>query len=405
MPYGAKAQERLARIATCSQDRNGVTRFPFTKAHHQAIAQITHWMERAGLSTSMDSAATLIGRLEGPKGAKTLLLGSHQDSVRNGGRYDGIMGIALACLALQKLKDSNIALPFAVEVLAFADEEGARFPTALMGPRALAGSFDPAVLDMCDRDGISLADALAEFGGAPQDLHSLARQPDEIIGYIETHIEQGPVLEVQDLALGIVTAICGIERNEIVFSGETGHAGTVPMKGRKDALVAAARFIAEVSDRANTANAIRATVGALSIAPDVVNAIPNSAKLTLEIRSEADKSRADFAAAMRSIAEQIAARSGTEFTMRRTYEQPAVQCAPGLTNALITAAKAEGHRPFSLPSGATHDASAMADLCPIAMLFVRCTNGLSHHPDEFASDADMGAAINTLAIALTQIEA
>ncbi|MFT6452278.1 MAG: allantoate deiminase, partial [Halocynthiibacter sp.] len=205
MPYGALAQERLAQIAECSKDHIGVTRFPFTDEHRRANAQITNWMERAGLTVRMDSSATLIGRLEGPMGAKTLLLGSHQDSVRNGGRYDGIMGIALACLALEKLKDCEIELPFSVEVLAFADEEGARFPTALMGPRALAGTFDPETLAMQDRDGVSLSKALKSFGGAPDTIADQRRQPDDIIGYIETHIEQGPVLETHDLALGVVS--------------------------------------------------------------------------------------------------------------------------------------------------------------------------------------------------------
>lgn len=397
MNFGAIAQTRLTEIAKCSQTGGGVTRLPFTPEHKAALNHITNWMTAAGLNLHMDAASTLIGRHEGPEGSKTLLIGSHQDSVPNGGRYDGIMGVVLACLALEKLKREGAKLGCSVEVLAFADEEGVRFPTALLGPRALAGTYDEFSLNLEDSEGVALGAALADFGGEPTRLDSLARAPSEVFGYLEAHIEQGPVLERQDAALGVVTGICGIERNSVRFVGETGHAGTVPMADRRDALVAASRFIIATSDLARETHTIRATVGSLLVHPNAVNAIPDTTAFSLEIRSVSDEARRSFAKHMHAFGAQIAQDSGLIFEMKKTYEQPAVACDLGLSDALAKAVQQSGQRLIKLPSGATHDASAMSDLCPIAMLFVRCKNGLSHHPDEYASAADMGAAVDTIA--------
>ncbi|HEV8036430.1 M20 family metallo-hydrolase [Yoonia sp.] len=397
MTFGTLAQTRLREIARCSLAGAGVTRLPFTAEHASALAHIRDWMTAAGLQVHMDAAATLVGRLEGPEGGKTLLIGSHQDSVPNGGRYDGIMGVVLACLALEKLKIDNVRLPFAVDVLAFADEEGVRFPTALLGPRTLAGTFDSAVLNLEDPEGVTVGAALAAFGADPTQLVGLARDPTDILCYLEAHIEQGPVLETRNSPLGVVTGICGIERNRIVFTGETGHAGTVPMADRRDALVAASRFIVAVSEIAKQTNSIRATVGEISVHPNAVNAIPDRAALPLEVRSTSDAARANFSAQMREIGAQIASESGLSFQMEQTYKQPAVNCDPTLAKTLASAVKQAGHPLVRLPSGATHDASAMSDLCPIAMLFVRCTRGLSHHPDEHARTEDMNAAVDAIA--------
>lgn len=397
MNWGQCAQDRLSDIAGCSVDGEGVTRFPFTPQHEAALAAISSWMSQAGLQVHMDAAGTLIGRKEGPKDAPTFLIGSHQDSVRNGGRYDGIMGVALGCLALEKLVSDGFELPFSVEILAFADEEGVRFPTALMGPRALAGTFDPAVLAMTDRDGVSLRDALAGFGGKPDRVTSLARDPAKTLGYLEVHIEQGPVLEAQDSALGLVTGICGIERNTVTFTGDTGHAGTVPMDSRRDALVAASDFISDIHDAAKKVTDLRATIGALSLHPNVVNAIPRAVELTLEIRALNDAVRDDFARLARSLGEATSDKRQVGFSMDRTYEQPAVPCNGDLIDGLAAATSAICPTAPRLPSGATHDASAMADLCPISMLFVRCKHGVSHKPEEFAASDDMDAAIHAIA--------
>lgn len=402
--WGAEAERRLIAIAACSEATEGVTRLPFTPEHAAANQEIRAWMEEAGLEVHLDAAGSLVGRKAAPAGAPTLLLGSHQDSVRNGGRYDGAMGIVLPCLALRKLAAEGVDLPFAVEVLAFADEEGVRFPTALVGSRALAGTVDSAVFAMTDRHGIRLGEALDEFGGDAARVAALVRNPADTLGFLEIHIEQGPVLEREDAPVGVVTGICGIERNAVRFSGETGHAGTVPMQGRKDALVAASRFLTTVHDAATARTDLRATVGNLELHPNVVNAIPDQADLTLEIRAPDDAERSAFAEWARDNGTRIAADSGLGFEMNRTYAQTAVPCSPTLVDTLTTAATAQTGRPgVQLSSGATHDASAMADLCPMGMVFVRCREGVSHSPREFASAADMGVAIEVLADCLRHL--
>lgn len=396
MNWGQIAQERLADIATCSLPGPGVTRFPFTSDHRDALKVIGAWMARAGLEVSLDAAGTLVGRSAGAGAA--VLIGSHQDSVRDAGRYDGIMGIALACLAIEKLRSDGVTLGYPVEVLAFADEEGVRFPTALLGPRALAGTFDWHVLDMVDAEGVPLRDAIDAFGGDASAIATLKRDPKDVRCYLEAHIEQGPVLQTRDVPVGIVTGICGIERNTVTFRGETGHAGTVPMEDRADALVAAADFISAVYDAARNVENLRATVGTCRLGPGVANGIPDRADLTLEIRTPDDAVREGFAAEMRGTAEACARHRGVRHWMERTYLQPAVPCAPGLRGLLFEAIEKTGHGgTIELPSGATHDASAMADLCDMAMLFVRCRDGVSHRPEEYASAEDMAVAIEVLA--------
>ncbi|RYH11555.1 M20 family metallo-hydrolase [Tropicimonas sp. IMCC6043] len=391
---GDRAAAMLAKAATISEPGPGVTRLPFTPEHAHANDLIAGWMQAAGLDTHRDAAGTLIGRREGATpDAPTFLLGSHQDSVRGGGAYDGIMGVLLPVLALEQLHDTP--LPFAVEVLCFADEEGVRFPTALIGPRALAGTLDPAVLDMADRSGLRLGEALEGFGD-PAAIGSIARAPGSVMGYLETHIEQGPVLEAEDLPVGIVTAIAGIERHAVTITGRAAHAGTAPMTLRKDALCAAAELVTGVERICGeTENAV-GTIGHLEVAPNVVNAVPAEVVATIELRSAEDVIRAEVASRVAEVARQATDRRGCALRMERTYQQPAKACAPELQDALEAAVAATGVRPLRLMSGATHDASAIADLCPMAMLFVRCREGVSHHPDEYAAPEDMGCAVGVL---------
>ncbi|TMV90101.1 M20 family metallo-hydrolase [Thioclava sp. BHET1] len=397
--WGAVAAKRLEIIAKASEPGPGVTRLPFGPEHEAALEIITEWMTAAGCSVTLDAAGTLIGRREGPAGAPTLLIGSHQDSVRLGGAFDGIMGVALGCLALETLGDQT--LPCSVEVLAFADEEGVRFPTALIGPRALAGTLDRGVFAMQDKAGVSLGAALTSFGGDPEGTVALARDPAQIAGYLELHIEQGPVLEAADKPLGVVTAISGIERHRVTITGEAGHAGTVPMEMRHDALLAASDLVRGVHDMAR-AHGIRATVGQLDVSPNVVNAIPARVDLTIEIRAAEDPARAAMGAALGPLCARIATATATQVEIEKTYAQPAQACDAALREGLTAAIrKATGEAAPELPSGATHDASAMADLCPIAMLFVRCKGGISHNPAEYASAGDMGQAVSALAAFLS----
>ncbi|MEM9269599.1 MAG: hydantoinase/carbamoylase family amidase, partial [Pseudomonadota bacterium] len=304
---------------------------------------------------------------------------------------------------LEKIQHEGRTLPYPVQVLAFADDEGVRFPTALLGPRSLAGTYDPEVLGMADTEGMLLVQALDAFGGDGAALPSLARVPKDVRAYLEVHIEQGPVLERLDLPVGVVTGICGIERSTVIFTGETGHAGTVPMQGRADALVAAADFIRLVHDEAMDNQDLRATVGTCSVAPNVANGIPDLAQLTLEIRAPSDQAREAFSAQMQARAAECANQRGVTHQVTQTYLQPAVACAPSIQDILSTAVAEAGVEPLNLPSGATHDASAMADLCDIGMLFVRCRGGVSHRPEEFASSADMGVAVEVLARALLSL--
>lgn len=360
-------------------------------------------MKEAGLTVSLDDVGTLIGRAEGSEDSGSFLMGSHQDSVREGGAYDGIMGIVLPVIALEKLRAEGVRLPFAVEVLAFADEEGVRFPTALIGPRALAGTFDPSVLTMEDDEGVVLSDAMSSFGLAPGRIGDLKRSPEDVIGFLETHIEQGPVLEREGEALGVVSAICGIERHQISVTGETGHAGTLPMEGRRDALVGAAAIVTEVNRMGRTTPDLRATVGALSVEPNVANAVPREVRLTAEFRSPLDDTRRKAGDSLHRFAQSLGAETGLTTHCAVTYEQVAQPCAPELSRRLQDAVIRAGARGMVLPSGATHDASAMADLCPIAMLFLRCRGGVSHKSEEFASPQDMGVAVAVLADFLTSL--
>jgi allantoate deiminase len=403
---GRSALDRLAALAACSRPGPGVTRLPFTPEHRTALELLTAQMETAGLTVHLDAAGTLIGRLDGPPGAPVLLLGSHQDSVHQGGAFDGIMGVVLPILALEVLRDTGVRLPFAVEILAFADEEGVRFPTALLGPRALAGSFDPGVLAMTDGDGVSLRDAMTGFGLDPDAIPGLARDRAKVLGFVETHIEQGPVLEAADAPLGVVTAICGIERHPVTFTGETGHAGTLPMDMRRDALVGAAALITEVDRLARATPGLLGTVGTLDVAPGAVNAVPREVRMMVELRAPDDPVREAAGAALTEFARGAATARGLALDMHRSYHQPATPCDPALSDRLAAAVAAETGAPAPrLPSGATHDASAMADLCPVAMLFVRCKDGVSHRPEEAASGEDIAQAVAALVGFLTSVGA
>lgn len=393
--WGKRAAAMLGEAAAISEPGPGVTRLPFTPEHARTAELISDWMRAAGLVVRRDAAATVIGRREGSRaGTGTFLLGSHQDSVRQGGAFDGMMGVVLPILALAALGTQD--LPFAVEVLAFADEEGVRFPTALLGPRALAGTFDPTIVDLKDRGGTTLGSALADFGGDPAGLAALARNRSETLGYLETHIEQGPVLEEENRPLGIVTAICGIERHEVRIVGRAAHAGTTPMRLRHDALAAAAELVSTVEQLCAGSEDAVGTVGRLDVAPNVVNAVPGEVRLSLELRSASDATRAALRERIEKAAHHAAKRRGCTLDMERTYEQPVRACDPALRAELRQAVAAAGMEPRELMSGATHDASAMADLCPMAMLFVRCQDGISHHPDEHVEAADLRLAVEVI---------
>jgi allantoate deiminase len=351
-------------------------------------------MEEADLTVSMDAAATLIGRREGPESAPTLILGSHQDSIRHGGQYDGIMGVILPLLTLEAMRDEP--LPFAVEIVAFADEEGVRFPTALMGPRALAGTFDTQWLDLEDRSGISLGTALNNFGGKPDEIATLHRARQDVLGYLEVHIEQGPVLESEGLPVGRVTGICGIERWSLTLTGQSAHAGTMPMDLRQDALACASEMILAIETMARQTDDFLAVVGQLDVSPNVVNAVPGEVRLTVELRAPADDVREHCSRQLAREITAIATTRGLVLSLQQTYAQKGTLCDDTLSAALDAGIASTGLPVRPILSGATHDASAMADLCPVAMMFVRCAGGISHHPDEAITAEDADIAVRAL---------
>ena len=404
--WGQRAFGMLQELAACSESNGGplgevgLTRLPYTEQHKAANELLSEWMAEAGMSVSLDAAATLIGRLAGQNDSKILLLGSHQDSVRQGGGFDGIMGVVLPIVVVLALKDAGWKPSFSIEFLAFADEEGVRFPTALTGPRALAGTLDPDVLKLSDRDGTRLGKALTDFGGDENQIMDIARSACDILGYLEVHIEQGPVLEDQDQPLGIVTGICGIERHEIVVTGVAAHAGTMPMHLRKDALAGAARIVAQIEEMARAGDGLLGVVGELNVFPNAVNAVPGRVEMTAELRSVDDETREGAGQRLRDFCLELANERGLEIQIERTYFQAATPCSGAFQSALQDACPSAPRT----PSGATHDASAMADLCDIGMLFVRCRNGISHNPKEYATDEDMGQAIQTLSKFLTRLE-
>ncbi|WP_218938148.1 M20 family metallo-hydrolase [Billgrantia lactosivorans] len=394
---GHRLMARLDEAARHSRPGPGVTRLFCSDEHRAVLAPIADWMRQAGLSPELDASGNLVGRNErARRGERTLIMGSHQDTVVEGGKYDGMLGVALPLQALQALREAGSELPYGVEVVAFGDEEGTRFQSTLIGSRALAGTFDPASLAARDADGTTLGEALEAFGGKPQEIPRLARRPASVIGFVEVHIEQGPVLERRDHAVGVVTALTGIERHRLVVRGKAGHAGTTPMPGRRDALVGAAAMVGEADRILNATQDLVGVVGKLEVRPNAVNVIPAEVHFTLELRSPdaavRERGREQIIGACR----RLARARGLELRDERTYQAEAVACADWLVEALESACRACDEPAERLFSGAGHDGLAMHDLTDIGMLFVRCRDGLSHHPDEAISVADAERATRVL---------
>jgi allantoate deiminase len=384
---------RLDQLATCTEVAGGITRRFLTPAHRAAVDLVQGWMLQAGLQTTLDGSGTLVGRRPGAEvNAPLLILGSHIDSVRDAGRYDGCLGVVGAIAVAERLRDT--ALPYALEIRAFGDEEGVRFPVTLTGARATAGTFDAAWLLAADADGVSLGAALQEWG---LDSGAIgACQARNAFAYLELHIEQGPVLENAGAALGVVSAINGASRFRVSVRGRAGHAGTVPMGTRQDALVAAAAMILAVRQAALEHQGLVATVGQLSVQPNAVNVIPGACTFSLDLRAPHDKLREAVSIALRASLEDIAVAYGVSVDIVQTHVSGAVACDERLQAVLGIAIEAAGLPVHTLPSGAGHDAMALADLCPVGMLFVRCAGGISHHPDEAVLVEDVEVALNVL---------
>jgi allantoate deiminase len=316
--------------------------------------------------------------------------------VRDAGKYDGNLGVVAAIQAVAELHARGERLPFAVEVLAFGDEEGVRFPVTLTGSRAVAGILDPAALDARDAGGVSVREALQRFGCNPFEIPDMPRRKEGVLGYVEVHIEQGPVLEAEGLPVGVDTAITGASRFIIDVVGVAGHAGTVPMNLRRDALAAAAEMVLAVERTALETLDLVATVGRVEARPGAVNVIPAGARFTIDIRSPSDAVRKAAVARLEQEFREIARRREVEAGLERSYDEAAAVCAPWLIEQLEAAVTRCGVRPLRLPSGAGHDGLAMVTLCPIAMLFVRCEGGISHNPAESITAEDAEVAVRVL---------
>ena len=387
--------ERCEVLGGISEEPGVLTRPYGTRAMGEVNDVVSGWMREAGMTVRQDAIGNLIGRYEG-SGEKTLILGSHLDTVRDAGKFDGILGVMVALACVQGLHDRNERLPYALEVVAFADEEGLRFGTTFLGSSVYAGAFDEKRLSLEDRDGVTLAEAVRTFGGDPEALEEGGREDGDLLGYCEVHIEQGPVLEELGLPVGVVSAINGQSRVGGTFSGKAGHAGTVPMEGRRDALCAAAEFVVEVERAARREPGSVATVGEISALPGANNVIPGEARLSLDVRHQDDAARERLRDHLEALAREIAASHGCESEWQVRQETGAVPADPELGALLEEAVEESGVPAKRLPSGAGHDAAQVAALAPVAMLFVRCKEGISHNPAESVEKEDVGAAIGVM---------
>lgn len=394
---GADIVRRCRELAAVSEEPGRLTRRFATPAMARANALVGGWMAAAGLQVRVDAAGNLVGRLAGTDAeAGTLLLGSHLDTVRDAGAFDGPLGVLAAVACVERLRAEATRLPFAIDVLGFSDEEGLRYGTAYLGSRAVAGSFEPGLLELVDDDGVSLGAALTDLGGAPGGVARASRQGERLLGYCEVHIEQGPVLEGRDAAVGVVSAIAGATRAELEFTGRAGHAGTVPMHARHDAACAAAEWVLAVEAMGRSEPGLVATVGRLQARPGAPNVVPGAAVASLDARHADDALRDAAVAALRAHAQRIGAARAVEVTWRELMSAPAVAMDAALGGLLAEAVADAGLPVIHLASGAGHDAVALSALTGVAMLFVRCAGGVSHHPDESVAEADVAVALDVL---------
>ncbi|HEY6868276.1 MAG TPA: allantoate amidohydrolase [Novosphingobium sp.] len=392
---GARAVARCDELARppFSDSAEGLTRTYLSPGYHAAQDRVAQWMAAAGMTVRRDPAMNLIGRYEGQVAdAPALVIGSHLDSVRMAGAYDGPLGIMLGIEAVAALSAGDKRLPCAIEVYAFGDEEGSRFPAAMLTSRAVAGTLDPAALDLADGNGTRLSDLLDIFA-----YPLAARAPGTVLAYLEAHIEQGPVLEARGLALGTVSGIAAQLRFECEVQGMAGHAGTTAMALRRDAVAGMAAMVLEAEGvaRAGPPDLV-ATVGVVNVPSGAANVIAGQCRFTLDVRAGAGAVRDQAAEAILARCRAVATARGLELAVRQVHDLPASPCDPALMNLLDAAMVSAGQAPFRLVSGAGHDAMVMAALCPTAMLFLRCRGGISHNPAEHVEPADAELALQVI---------
>ncbi len=389
--------DRADELARYSEMSGGITRRYGTPQLAEVMDIADSWFREAGMTTERDAFGSLIGTYaaeEGSDETRPFVIGGHLDSVKDAGRYDGILGVLSGLAIVQLLKEEGRRLPFPVQVIAFADEEGLRFNSTLIASRAWAGLGIDLQLAYPDTDGITLADAMRAFGGDPEFYRD--NPTPEILGFLETHIEQGPVLEKEDLPVGIVSAIVGSARGEFTIRGVAGHAGTVPMALRKDALAAAAEVVLAVEKIGRSTEGLVATVGELDVRPGATNVIPGEVRMTCEVRHASSEVYDGALSAIRERVADICDARGLSFTFREIAGYEPTPMDEGLRASLRQSIEAEGYRAIELTSGAGHDAINVAKIAPAAMLFVRCKDGISHNPAESITTEDAEAAIRVM---------
>lgn len=389
----AEVLARCAALDAFSASPDHLERVYLTPEHAAANRATAGWMERAGLTTWVDAAGNQWGR-RGEPGRPALVLGSHLDTVPDAGSYDGMLGVMMAVAVAERLRGTD--LPFALEVVGFSDEEGARFGKALLGSQAVAGTWDPAWWDLTDKDGMSLREAFADFGLDPARVGEAARRPEDVVAYLEAHIEQGPLLEAADASLGYVTSIAGARRFLLSVIGEARHAGGTPYPRRRDALVGASEAVVAVERLARASDCI-ATVGRLEVRPGAVNVIPGRVDLTLDLRAATDAERDAMWDVMRAEIAALCEARGLRLEVAEHHSAPAVPCAAWLQEAVATGIRATGDaEPHALWSRAGHDAMAIGAITDVGMLFLRCFDGISHHPGEDVREIDVARGLDAL---------
>lgn len=387
-----RLMEQADMLASFSESKTALTRAYLTPEHRAAHDQLEQWMQQAGLETWQDSVGNQWGRKVSSNPTKpALILGSHSDTVVNAGKYDGNLGVILAIETLAALREESF--PFHIDVVAFADEEGTRFNTTLIGSSALAGCFNLDWLDVKDAKGITMAQAMRDFGLDPEKAGSDARKPEETLGYLEAHIEQGPVLEAENLAVGVVTGIAGAKRFQCEVTGMAGHAGTVPVNLRQDAMCGCAEMILAIEKLAKD-HGVVATVGKCEVVSGAVNVISGKVQFTIDIRSASQSALENATFEMLEQLKQIASKRQLTLDIENTYKAKAVQCDPKLQQKWASVVESvTGSMTRFLPSGAGHDAMVIAELTNIGMLFVRCEKGISHNPREQVATSDVQVAL------------
>jgi allantoate deiminase len=398
MVDGGRLWERLGELAEIGKhEEGGVARLSFTPEEREAKELVASYMREAGLAVHEDAAGNLFGRREGSDpGAPAVLMGSHVDSVMNGGDFDGPLGVLGGIEVLQTMREGGVRTERPVEVVAFTDEEGARFSLGMIGSRALTGTLSPEDLRHEDKNGVSIEQAMRDADLDPGRIGDAARTPASLAAYLELHIEQGKVLEGENLPVGVVTGIAGPVWLRLSFTGEAGHAGTTPMGTRRDALAAAAEVVGIVEEEATATGSTVGTVGQIGARPGGINIIPGGAEVSLDLRDidEAVRDRAE--GRIRERAAEVCERRGIDLSFEELQRLPPAPCSEEIRASIAAACEREGIRPHSLPSGAGHDGMHVAELCPMGMIFVRSRDGISHNPKEWSSREDCEAGCNVL---------